>query len=291
MKLTIASSSDVCTHWPATGAIARDQRGQHPLREHRAGGGVGDRDADAPRSRARRAGDAHQPAEALRDLVDARVGRRTGRPDRSPRCTRRPPAGSPPTPRRGRCASRCFTAGRKFSTTTSARSTRRNSTARPSSVARSTITERLLRWRLAPSDRRCDENAPLRRSAPHDVGAEVGELAHARRARPRQGEVDHADAGERPVFHLSARGERRDPGDHHDEAEHQEGDGAADRRLRELALRARVRRARTGLPGRARATVVAPTRSASRGRRSSAQRLPKNSAAPIAAISSRRTSS
>ena len=31
MKLTIASSSDVCTHWPAPGAVARDQRGEHAL--------------------------------------------------------------------------------------------------------------------------------------------------------------------------------------------------------------------------------------------------------------------
>ncbi len=89
---------------PAPGAIARDQRREHPLREDRAGRGVRDRDADARRTGARRARDAHHAAEALRDLVDTRDGRRTGRPDRSPRCSRTRAEGSPPRACRDRCA-------------------------------------------------------------------------------------------------------------------------------------------------------------------------------------------
>ena len=65
--------------------------------------------------------------------------------------------------------------------------------------------------------------------------------------------------------------QRRDARDHHDEAEHQEGDACA----RSAPARARASAdgfagERTGLPGRPRSTVLAAMRSASRCRRSSA---------------------
>ena len=45
------------------------------MRAEEAGGEIGDRDADAHRALPRQAGDRHQPAHALRDLVEARAGR------------------------------------------------------------------------------------------------------------------------------------------------------------------------------------------------------------------------
>ena len=55
------------------GALPMQQREQNPLPEKHAGGGVGDRDADTHRRPARFAGDRHQPAHALHDLIDART--------------------------------------------------------------------------------------------------------------------------------------------------------------------------------------------------------------------------
>ena len=52
--------------------LALEQRHQDAERAEQAGGQVGDRDADAHRPLARQSGDRHQPAHALRDLVEAR---------------------------------------------------------------------------------------------------------------------------------------------------------------------------------------------------------------------------
>ena len=70
MKI-IASSRDVCTHWPLPVLLALQQRHHDGLREEHAGGEVRNRDADAHGALARQAGDRHQAAHALRDLVDA----------------------------------------------------------------------------------------------------------------------------------------------------------------------------------------------------------------------------
>ncbi|CAB4991748.1 unannotated protein [freshwater metagenome] len=57
---------------PVAGALAPYDRGQHPLGQHRARCGVAERDAHAPWPRTRRAGDRHDAAHALGNLVDAR---------------------------------------------------------------------------------------------------------------------------------------------------------------------------------------------------------------------------
>ena len=54
------------------GFLAFEQRDQNAEGGEHAGGEVGDRDADAHRSLTRQAGDRHQPAHALRDLIEAR---------------------------------------------------------------------------------------------------------------------------------------------------------------------------------------------------------------------------
>ena len=68
-----ACSSDDFTHWPwpdfSRSMIAI---GDAPGAED-AGAEVGDRDADAHRALPGQAGDRHQPAHALRDLVEARA--------------------------------------------------------------------------------------------------------------------------------------------------------------------------------------------------------------------------
>ena len=53
--------------------LALEQREQDALRGEQAGAEVGDRDADPHRPLAGQAGDRHQPAHALRDLVEARA--------------------------------------------------------------------------------------------------------------------------------------------------------------------------------------------------------------------------
>ena len=67
-----ACSSEVVTHWPFAGDFALEQRDQDAERAEQAGAEIGDRNADAHRALARQAGDRHQPAHALRDLVEAR---------------------------------------------------------------------------------------------------------------------------------------------------------------------------------------------------------------------------
>ena len=56
---------------PHAGALAVEQRHQDAQRQQVAGGQVVDRDADAHRPLPGHAGDRHQPAHALGDLVDA----------------------------------------------------------------------------------------------------------------------------------------------------------------------------------------------------------------------------
>ena len=55
---------------PLARLLALDQRHQDRLRQQQAGAEIVDRDADPHRPLARQAGDRHQPAHALRDLVD-----------------------------------------------------------------------------------------------------------------------------------------------------------------------------------------------------------------------------
>ena len=54
------------------GNFALEQRDHDAERAEQAGAEIGDRNADAHRALARHAGDRHQPAHALRDLVEAR---------------------------------------------------------------------------------------------------------------------------------------------------------------------------------------------------------------------------
>src|SRR6266478_9831712 len=57
---------------PHAASLALDQRHQHRLSEQEAGAKIVDRNADPHRALTRQAGDRHQPAHALGDLVDAR---------------------------------------------------------------------------------------------------------------------------------------------------------------------------------------------------------------------------
>ncbi len=54
------------------GDVALQQRGEDADGAEQPGGEVGDGNADPHRAFARRAGDRHQPAHALRDLIEAR---------------------------------------------------------------------------------------------------------------------------------------------------------------------------------------------------------------------------
>ena len=66
-----ACSSEVATCWPLLRLFPLEQRHQDAERAEDAGREVGDRDADAHRPLAGQAGDRHQPAHPLRDLVEA----------------------------------------------------------------------------------------------------------------------------------------------------------------------------------------------------------------------------
>ena len=68
-----ACSSDVCDVLALLRRLALEQRGHDAERAEQSGGEIGDRDADAHRPLPRQAGDRHQPAHALRDLVEART--------------------------------------------------------------------------------------------------------------------------------------------------------------------------------------------------------------------------
>src|SRR6202040_3506912 len=58
---------------PDAARLALDQRHHHRLREQQAGTEIVDRYADPHRPLTRQAGDRHQPAHALGDLVDTRA--------------------------------------------------------------------------------------------------------------------------------------------------------------------------------------------------------------------------
>jgi hypothetical protein len=75
-----ACSSEVATCWPRL--LALEQRHQDAERAEQARAEIGDRDADPHRALSGQAGDRHQSAHALRDLVEARsVGVRSGLPE------------------------------------------------------------------------------------------------------------------------------------------------------------------------------------------------------------------
>ena len=67
-----ACSSDVVDVLAFLRFLALEQRDQNAERREHAGGEIGDRNADAHRPLSRQPGDRHQPAHALRDLVEAR---------------------------------------------------------------------------------------------------------------------------------------------------------------------------------------------------------------------------
>ncbi len=58
--------------WPLLGFLALQQRDQDAERREQSGAEIGDRNADAHRPLPRQAGDRHQAAHALRDLIEAR---------------------------------------------------------------------------------------------------------------------------------------------------------------------------------------------------------------------------
>ena len=68
-----ACSSEVCTHWPSPETSRSNSAVRMPRAQNSPGGEVGDGDADPHRPFAGRAGDRHQPAHALRDLIEARA--------------------------------------------------------------------------------------------------------------------------------------------------------------------------------------------------------------------------
>ena len=184
-----------------TGAVARDERGEHPLSEERARRGVGDRDADARRSGTRRSGHAHHAAEALCDLVDT-----------------------------GTLRVRAVLAEAGDARVHETRVHRQQRLGIDAQVVLHRGPE-VLDQHVGPFDqpqqhaapvvgREVEQDRPLvavqvgtvgafggeRRGARgstdlHHVGAEVGELAHARRSGACNREVDDADTGEGSVGH------------------------------------------------------------------------------------------
>ena len=176
------------------------------MRAEDAGGEVGDRNADAHRPLAGQAGDRHQPAHALRDLVEARpvaigavlaeagnagidqarIDRASGSRNRSPAGISRR-AGSSPPARRRLC-------------------TRRFRISMPFRRFRLSVMLRLLRCRFWKSG---DCAPPPRPPSPldafdlDDVGAPIGELAHAGRTRAHAGEIDDLEAGQGKFAHSA----------------------------------------------------------------------------------------
>ena len=67
-----ACNSEVVTHCPSPETSRSSSATRMPSAAEQSGRQIGDRNADAHRALARRAGDRHQPAHALRDLVEAR---------------------------------------------------------------------------------------------------------------------------------------------------------------------------------------------------------------------------
>ena len=68
----MASSSEVCTHLPSPVSLALQQRDEDALRQEDARAEVGDRDAHAHRTLAGQPRDRHQAAHTLGDLIHAR---------------------------------------------------------------------------------------------------------------------------------------------------------------------------------------------------------------------------
>ena len=68
-----ACNSEVLHPLAFAGNLALEQRGQDAHGAEQARGEVGDGNADPHRAFAGRAGDRHQPAHALRDLIEART--------------------------------------------------------------------------------------------------------------------------------------------------------------------------------------------------------------------------
>ncbi len=206
MKLTADSSSDVCTHWPRPVRSRAMQRGEHALGEDGARRGVGHRDADPPGARAGRTGDAHQATQALGDLVDAgtrRVGTALAEPgDRRvdhPRVDR---------PHRLRIDAEAVLDARavvlddhvgpldeteEHRETVGSREVDRDGTLVPVQV------------RAIGPERR-ERSAAASALYRDHVGAEIGELAHARGPGPGPGEVDDPDARERTVGRVGRLG-------------------------------------------------------------------------------------
>ena len=237
---------------PAPGAIAGDQRREHPLREDRAGRGVGDRDTDARRTGAGRARDAHHTAEALRDLVDTRTAcvravLTEARDARVHQPRVHPPEGvgidAQPVLHRG-----AKVLDEHVGVLDEAHQHRVPLVGREVDDHRALVAVEVRSVGAAGCKRdRSGGWAHL-----HDVGTEVGKLANACGPGPRHREIDHTSAVERTGFHALASGDRRDTGDHHDEAERHVRDGAR----RPVPVRARA--SGSGSPGCGPGSPVAP---------------------------------
>ena len=161
---------------------------------------VGDRDAEPIRRAVRSAGDAHQAAFGLHHGVVARFVASRSRSGRILRSSSRPgadalaPSGSYPSP------SCSIVPGRKFSTSTSARASRRVETSRAPACLKSSVRLSLLRLML-----RKYALSPATNGGPHaarvvaaaglldldDPRAHIGELHRAVRARQHAREVDY----------------------------------------------------------------------------------------------------
>ena len=125
--------------------VAPVERREDALHGEHAGQRVAERDVDPRRRLAGEAVDVADAAHRLGHGGEARPRPRTGRSGRSPRCARSRAAGSPPRAARGRCPSAPACPGRKFSTSTSLRSTRASSSCCPRSSRRFSVTHFLLR--------------------------------------------------------------------------------------------------------------------------------------------------
>src|SRR6266446_5137913 len=65
--------NEACTHWPSLEIIALQERGEDADAREQPGREVDDGNADPHRAFTRRGADRHQPAHALRDLIEART--------------------------------------------------------------------------------------------------------------------------------------------------------------------------------------------------------------------------
>ena len=188
-----------------TGAVACDQRGEHALRQDRAGRGVGDRDPHARRTGARRTGDAHHAAEALCDLIDARAIRVRAVLTESGDA-RVDEARVHGPERVGIDAEPVLHGGAEVLD---------EHVGLLDEAEEHGVT--LLGGQIddhralvavevrAVGTAGCERHRAARGLHLDDVGAEVGKLPHAGGAGPGDCQVDHAKAGERPVVHRARR--------------------------------------------------------------------------------------